>query len=207
MASYYLHRDGENFGPYESEDFFNYLQQGQIQPNDLVCPVGDNEWVPASSIARPLSSSVAIPQQPTAQQPTVAASPFLTSGAAPVAHSHASTSRHSFPTSLKVAAWFIMIPSIFTILIALAFFTFPLLGLDPSISSTDTIFTSIISILILAYGLFGAYAGSSLLKRKKKGRNYCIIIAAIGCLSLNLLSITALILCLTQESKDYFANK
>ena len=59
MTQYYLHRNGENFGPYEQVDFQNYVKDGQILPDEKVCIAGEDEWKPAAVFMSNLASTPA----------------------------------------------------------------------------------------------------------------------------------------------------
>ncbi|MEY2410798.1 MAG: domain 2 [Verrucomicrobiota bacterium] len=48
--NYYLARDGQTYGPYPQETFPGMLEQGQVIPQDLVCPEGGSEWVELSKV-------------------------------------------------------------------------------------------------------------------------------------------------------------
>lgn len=42
--NYYLARDGKTYGPYPKEFIPAMVQQGQLTPDDLLCPQGGSEW-------------------------------------------------------------------------------------------------------------------------------------------------------------------
>jgi hypothetical protein len=50
MSSYYLHRDGQNHGPYPIEDMKQLIASGQVGPNELICPEGGSDWAAASTL-------------------------------------------------------------------------------------------------------------------------------------------------------------
>jgi len=52
MPNYYLHRDGENLGPYAQTDMQGMVATGQVRPDELICPEGGSEWVPASILSK-----------------------------------------------------------------------------------------------------------------------------------------------------------
>ena len=41
----YLHRNGQTYGPYPEESLRGFIESGHAGPSDLVCAVGDGEWV------------------------------------------------------------------------------------------------------------------------------------------------------------------
>jgi hypothetical protein len=51
MPSYYLHRDGQNHGPYPLEDMKQLIASGQVGPDELICPEGGSDWVAASTLS------------------------------------------------------------------------------------------------------------------------------------------------------------
>jgi len=53
MPNYYLHLNGENHGPYPTEELKRQLSSGEIKADDLVCPEGGEDWVPVASLAKP----------------------------------------------------------------------------------------------------------------------------------------------------------
>jgi len=53
MPNYYLHRDGANQGPYTQNDLHGMIAAGQVGRDELICPEGGTEWVPASTLAKP----------------------------------------------------------------------------------------------------------------------------------------------------------
>lgn len=53
MPNYYLHRDGENLGPYAQNDMHGMIVTGQIKGDELICLEGDSNWIPASSLGKP----------------------------------------------------------------------------------------------------------------------------------------------------------
>lgn len=67
MNQYYLHRDGQNHGPYTEQQVVQFMSDGSIQANELVCPVGGSEWVAASSIGgsgRASPTNTGLPRRP-----------------------------------------------------------------------------------------------------------------------------------------------
>ena len=61
--NYYLARDGQTYGPYPQETFPAMLQQGQVVPQDLVCPEGASDWVELSTVPA-LSGAMPAPAAP-----------------------------------------------------------------------------------------------------------------------------------------------
>ena len=57
----YVSKNGQNFGPYTSEQVQSFLQQGNFLPTDLVWYEGLGEWQPAGSV---FPSQPQQPQQP-----------------------------------------------------------------------------------------------------------------------------------------------
>ena len=53
MPNYYLQRDGENLGPYPTEELKRQVASGEIKADELVCPEGGEDWVPAGTLTRP----------------------------------------------------------------------------------------------------------------------------------------------------------
>lgn len=52
MPNYYLHRDGENHGPYTQENMQSMVATGQVRADELICPEGESSWVPASILSK-----------------------------------------------------------------------------------------------------------------------------------------------------------
>ena len=50
MLSYYLHRDGENHGPYPEARMRQMVASGMIAGGEMVCVEGGGKWVAASSL-------------------------------------------------------------------------------------------------------------------------------------------------------------
>jgi GYF domain 2 len=50
MPNYYLHRDGQNHGPYSEEQLKQLVTSGQVAQSELICPEGGSDWVPASTL-------------------------------------------------------------------------------------------------------------------------------------------------------------
>jgi len=46
MSVYYLHRQSQTTGPFPIGRLARMIAQGEASPDDLVCPVGQNEWMP-----------------------------------------------------------------------------------------------------------------------------------------------------------------
>ena len=53
MPNYYLQRDGENLGPYPTEELKRKVASGEIKADELVSAEGEENWVPAGSLTRP----------------------------------------------------------------------------------------------------------------------------------------------------------
>lgn len=47
---WYLTRNGQQYGPYSSEQFRRFAAEGRLTPNDLVASVGGQQWLPASAV-------------------------------------------------------------------------------------------------------------------------------------------------------------
>jgi hypothetical protein len=50
MPNYYLHRDGQNHGPYSDDQMKEFVTSGQVTQSELICPEGGSDWVPASTL-------------------------------------------------------------------------------------------------------------------------------------------------------------
>ncbi|OYV04617.1 MAG: hypothetical protein CFE26_15905 [Verrucomicrobiales bacterium VVV1] len=50
MPNYYLHRDGQNHGPYSEVQMKQLVASGQVSQGELICPEGGSDWVPASTL-------------------------------------------------------------------------------------------------------------------------------------------------------------
>lgn len=62
MPNYYLHRDGQNFGPYSLEQMRQMIASRQIAPGEYICQEGGSDWVVASTLtAAPAPKTVARP--------------------------------------------------------------------------------------------------------------------------------------------------
>ncbi|RQD72793.1 MAG: DUF4339 domain-containing protein [Candidatus Syntrophonatronum acetioxidans] len=48
--NWYLHRQGEQYGPYSWEELIHFAQQGNLQPADLLWQQGMDQWVGADTI-------------------------------------------------------------------------------------------------------------------------------------------------------------
>jgi hypothetical protein len=62
----YIHRDGEQFGPYSVEQTRDYMASGNLLPGDLAWHEGATDWVPLANldgIASPAPSLVSAPEQ------------------------------------------------------------------------------------------------------------------------------------------------
>lgn len=47
---WYLARNGQQYGPYSSEQFRRFAAEGRLTPNDLVASVGGQQWLPACTV-------------------------------------------------------------------------------------------------------------------------------------------------------------
>lgn len=47
---WYLARNGQQYGPYSSEQFRQFAAEGRLTPNDLVASVSGQQWLPASTV-------------------------------------------------------------------------------------------------------------------------------------------------------------
>ena len=66
---WYLARNGQQYGPYSSEQFRQFAAEGRLAPNDLVASVGGQQWLPASAVPG-LVFGVAPPSLPDAKAAT-----------------------------------------------------------------------------------------------------------------------------------------
>jgi hypothetical protein len=58
-TNYYLTRDGQSYGPYSAQEMLEMLKSGQMTAEELICPVGGDQWVQAYQIfAVPTSAPV-----------------------------------------------------------------------------------------------------------------------------------------------------
>lgn len=65
MPRYYLHRNGQNHGPYDESQISAMLATLEIQADELICEEGGSKWKPASTLAaRP---SAQLQTQPSVQ--------------------------------------------------------------------------------------------------------------------------------------------
>ena len=53
MPNYFLKRDGEQQGPYPTEELKRQVASGEIKADELVCAEGTEDWVPAGSLTKP----------------------------------------------------------------------------------------------------------------------------------------------------------
>jgi hypothetical protein len=67
--NYYLARDGQTYGPYPEESILTMLQEGQVVPEDLLCPEGESEWVSLHEIPAFAPSTPPPMPQPAASSP------------------------------------------------------------------------------------------------------------------------------------------
>lgn len=216
MPSYYLYKNRENLGPYDEDTFRHYIVGGQIKPHDLVYPVGGSQWVEAKTI------EIAAPPEDCPETPPTPSAPVLDRIEAEPSEEKSLTSnlprRHKhysrgdfLPTPLASSAWLSILNGVLLLIGSTS------LGLVPSLAKYAVVnFTpeeeivfqmlSIIAICLLLYGTFSVVGGVQLLRRKKIGFRICLILAIIGCLGVNLLSIAVLILCLQSTSQKYFSK-
>jgi predicted lipid-binding transport protein (Tim44 family) len=61
-AMLYIHRSGQQFGPYNQADVRAWLSSGQILPTDLACPAGSDSWVQVNSLPG-MQVALAVQQQ------------------------------------------------------------------------------------------------------------------------------------------------
>jgi len=54
--AFYIHRDGEQFGPYNDSDAQQHISEGTLSPHDLAWRDGLTEWVPLSQLVAPVSA-------------------------------------------------------------------------------------------------------------------------------------------------------
>lgn len=62
----YVHRDGEQFGPYPAEDIRQFVAAGKFTASDLAWHKGAADWAPLSSIPDLLSQRASQPNKPAA---------------------------------------------------------------------------------------------------------------------------------------------
>jgi hypothetical protein len=55
MPNYYLQRNGEQQGPYPTEELKRQVASGEIRVDELVCAEGTEDWVPVGSLTKPTS--------------------------------------------------------------------------------------------------------------------------------------------------------
>ncbi len=63
MKKYFLHRSGENHGPYEESQMRELISSQEIGAEELICEEGGTEWVAASTLLTPVSVGTVPPQQ------------------------------------------------------------------------------------------------------------------------------------------------
>ncbi len=90
MPNYYLHRDGQNHGPYSFEQMNQLITSRQIAPEELICQEGGADWVPASSLR---AASVPKMGPGVSPSPRTAASKIQT-----VTHEHVDAARQGWRT-------------------------------------------------------------------------------------------------------------
>ena len=114
---YYVHRAGQQYGPYSLADLQRYVASGNILATDLACPEGGTQWVPISQILGGAGVPAPQPQapvQPAAAQPVAqpayGQSPVY--GQPPVAPQRVPGTEHVLPPGLH---WVIvLVLAIFT---------------------------------------------------------------------------------------------
>ena len=62
MKCYYLHRDGQNYGPYSAEQMVQMILAGEVGGEEQVCEEGGTQWVQASSLQQEFVSHGAADQ-------------------------------------------------------------------------------------------------------------------------------------------------
>ena len=67
----YIHRDGQQFGPYTTEDTQKHLRDGTLVPTDLAWYEGAADWMPLSAIPG-ISAAAAPPPPPPRTMPPLA---------------------------------------------------------------------------------------------------------------------------------------
>jgi len=213
MANYYLHRNGENFGPYPDAQIKAMLASNDMTPQDLICIVGGSEWVPASTLQQAQPVAASAPQllttptlktgnavQPAGQSPYLKQSPY----AAP--QSNLTSQKNATPTSrpggISFVGWLQIIGGILAILMGIFFFFMP--NDDPTMSENEhLVMKLVIGGFTIGMGIFTIFIGKKLLAGKNWARILLIIFSIIGCLSINPLSIAALIVLLQDSSKRW----
>lgn len=50
MANYYLHRDGQNHGPFPADEIQQLISSGQVGAGEMICEEGGSEWTAASTL-------------------------------------------------------------------------------------------------------------------------------------------------------------
>ena len=67
MPNYFLHRDGQNHGPYSEEQMKQLVTSGQVSQDELICPDGGSDWVAAWTLLASASPRL-VTEAPTAVQ-------------------------------------------------------------------------------------------------------------------------------------------
>lgn len=71
LKNYYLHRDGQNYGPYPEEQMRAMIASRQILPEEQICEEGGSSWVLASTLnpmqSKPVAAPVAVVRQKPAE--------------------------------------------------------------------------------------------------------------------------------------------
>jgi hypothetical protein len=66
----YLHKDGQQLGPFSESELRTHLSSGSINETDLAWVEGNSDWQPLSTILQPARPPL-MPVQPAVQPPTV----------------------------------------------------------------------------------------------------------------------------------------
>jgi hypothetical protein len=98
----YIHRDGQQFGPYPEDQARQFLASGELSAGDLAWHEGAAGWAPLSDVLKPIPAA----STPAAASPIPAASPAASPSAAAAAKPRAraaSASQGAAPDALKRA--------------------------------------------------------------------------------------------------------
>lgn len=60
----YIHRDGQQYGPYSEDDVRSYIADGTVQESDLAWHEGASDWAPLSSLSSFSRASTVPPPPP-----------------------------------------------------------------------------------------------------------------------------------------------
>jgi len=64
MSQWYLMKDGQQLGPFDSNTMKGIVQSGKAGDEDLVWRDGMAEWLPASSVGELYEAQVPVPDEP-----------------------------------------------------------------------------------------------------------------------------------------------